>query len=177
MAELGFSFDPNSVEPAADMSAMPNGEYVAMIIDSEVVTAKSGNGKYLKLTFQVIEGEYSKRYVWHNLNLWNNNETAAKIAAQQLAAISIAVDHMGQVVDSAELHNKPMVIKVAFIPPSDGYKEKNEIKAFKKLDGAQQPQVAMQQQAAQPQTQQAGPLAGAVVQNAAAGSDKPMWAR
>lgn len=141
MANLGYEFDPNSVEPAGDMSALPTGEYVAMIIDSEVKQTKDGMGRYLALTLQVIEGPFENRHIWHNLNLWSQNETASRISQQQLSAICAAIGHSSAVQDSEVLHNKAMVIKCNYVPANaqKGYSEKNEVKSFKRLEGAQQP--------------------------------------
>lgn len=164
MANLGYEFDPNSVEPAGDMSALPSGEYVAMIIDSEVKQTKDGMGRYLALTLQVIEGPFENRHIWHNLNLWSQNETASRISQQQLSAICAAVGYTSAVRDSEVLHNKAMVIKVNYVPANvqKGYNEKNEVKSFKRLEGVQQ-QTAFQQpgytapiQPARPPVQPAG---------------------
>jgi len=68
-------------------------------------------GKYLALTFQIVEGEYRKRQLWHNLNMVNKNEIAVKIAKAELSSICRAVDVMTPQ-DSGELHNLPMTIEV-----------------------------------------------------------------
>ena len=43
MAELGYDFDPNSV-PEDDLTfkPMPAGDYEMQVIESDVITAKSG---------------------------------------------------------------------------------------------------------------------------------------
>ena len=108
MAE--FAFDPATVEESPrDFSALPAGKYLALITESEIKKTKAGDGEYLALTFQVIDGEFKNRLVWHNLNMVNKNETAVNIARSELKAIcdSIAV---GAFKDTWELHGKPMVI-------------------------------------------------------------------
>ena len=41
---------------------------------------KTGNGQYLQLAFEIIEGEYKNRKVWARLNLENANADAVRIA-------------------------------------------------------------------------------------------------
>jgi len=49
-----------------------------MITDSEMKPTRNGDGRYLQLTFQILEGPYKNRFVWARLNLHNANETAVK---------------------------------------------------------------------------------------------------
>lgn len=107
-----LDFDPQSVEPAADFDTIPAGEYVAVIEADERKTANSGNGDYLALTLQIVDGKYAGRKIWHNLNLWNSNEQAATISQRQLRSICDAVGIRTQLKDSGELHGKPMTIVV-----------------------------------------------------------------
>ena len=51
-------FDANTVEPNADFEPIPAGKYLAAITDSVMKPTKSGNGNYLELTFQILEGEF-----------------------------------------------------------------------------------------------------------------------
>lgn len=135
MAYLG-SFDANTVEPA-DFSALPAGDYSVLISSSEWKSAKSG-GQYLALTLQVLEGAHAGRFLWHNLNLNHSNAQASEIAQRELSAICRAVGRF-QINDSEELHNIPMIVKVAYIPPKDQWPEKNQIKQWKPAGSAAQP--------------------------------------
>ena len=135
MAYLG-SFDANTVEPA-DFSALPAGDYSVLISSSEWKPAKSG-GQYLSLTLQVLEGPHQGRFLWHNLNLNHPTEHAAEIAQRELSAICRAVGRM-TIEDSEQLHDIPMIVKVAYIPPKDQWPEKNQIKQWKPAGSAAQP--------------------------------------
>ena len=110
MAHLN-NFNANEVEPALNFEPIPAGKYLAAITDSELKSTKSGSGRYLQLTFTIIEGEYKNRVLWARLNLENPNATAVKIARSELSAICRAVGVM-QPRDSIELHNIPLVIAV-----------------------------------------------------------------
>ena len=131
MAYLG-SFDANTVEPA-DFSALPAGDYSVLISSSEWKPAKSG-GQYLALTLQVLEGAHAGRFLWHNLNLNHSNAQASEIAQRELSAICRAVGRM-TIEDSEQLHDIPMIVKVAYIPPKDQWPEKNQIKQWRPMNG------------------------------------------
>jgi hypothetical protein len=132
MADLR-GFDANKVEPTTAYEPVPAGKYPAMITASELKPNKAGTGQYLELTFTIIEGEYKNRTLWGRLNLVNPNELAMKIAQAELSAICRAVGVMAPN-DSVELHNLPLVIKVACKKRKDNDEITNEIKAFEKRE-------------------------------------------
>ena len=132
MANLN-GFNANAVEPMTDFEPIPAGKYQAVINKSEMKTTKSGNGSYLELTFQVIEGQYKNRLLWSRLNLNNPNELAVKIARAELAAVCRAIGVM-EPKDSCELHNLPLVISVKQKTDSDG-EVRNEVKGYSKREG------------------------------------------
>ena len=90
MANLN-GFNANNVDPATDFEPIPTGKYLAVITDSEMKPTKSGSGRYLELTFQVIDGPHKNRLLWSRLNLENPNELAMQIAQGELSAICRAV--------------------------------------------------------------------------------------
>ena len=103
-------FNANEVEPA-DFDALPSGKYLAMITESEMKPTSAGTGRYLQLTFQVLDGPCRNRRVWARLNLENPNAQAVQIARGELSAICRAVGVMTPK-DSCELHNLPLIISV-----------------------------------------------------------------
>lgn len=132
---MQLNFNAATVDPSSSFDPIPSGWYVAEIIESEEKDTKSGNGSYLQLTFKVIEGEYSERQIWARLNLNNPNSTAVEIAQKDLSAICHAVNEMN-LTDSAQLHGKPMRIKVSVRPASGDYDASNEIKGYEPLNGS-----------------------------------------
>ena len=127
MAYIG-SFDANQIEPA-DFSALPAGDYTALIANSEWRDSKAGV-QYLALTLQIIEGAHQGRFLWHNLNLNHPTAQAAEIAQRELSAICRATGQMA-ISDSEQLHNIPVIVKVAYVPAKGEWPEKNQIKAWK----------------------------------------------
>lgn len=133
MANLN-GFNANNVEPSTDFDAIPAGKYAAVITGSEMKPTKAGNGSFLELTFQVIEGEFKGRQLWARLNLDNPNPLAVKIARGELSAVCRAVGVM-EPKDSCELHNLPLVIAVKQKADADG-EVRNEIKGYARREGA-----------------------------------------
>jgi hypothetical protein len=131
-------FNANNVEPAADFEPIPAGKYTAVITQSEMKSTKSGNGSFLELTFQVIEGEFKGRNLWARLNLDNPNEIAVKIARAELSALCRAVGVL-EPKDSVELHNLPLVISVKQKAREDTGEITNEVKGFAKREAASTP--------------------------------------
>jgi hypothetical protein len=136
MSELHFN--AYDVEPATEFMPLPNGQYVAVIGESDRKKTKSGSGEYLELVFVVLEGEYTNRKVWTRLNIVNRNPVAQQIANGHLSCICRAVGVM-RPVDSAELHNIPLKITVTCKPRGDGNGLTNDISHFGPVDGATDP--------------------------------------
>lgn len=132
MAQLG-NFNPDQVQDDA-RELLPPGQYVAQIIESDVVATKSGSGQMLKLTFEIVDGPLTKRRIWENLNIQNQNAVTQDIAQKSLKRICVAVGHSGVLTDSETLHFKPMRIRVAVEADKSGqYGDQNRIKGYEGL--------------------------------------------
>lgn len=161
MADLGQSFDPSTV-PAGDrdFDTIPAGQYQAQIVDSEVVPTKARTGTMLKLTWEIMTGQFERRKVFEQLNIQNASAKAQEIGQRELASICEAIG-VGVIKNSDELHFKPVLIRVA-IEKQEGFDDKNVVKRVKPLSGnaappsraaAQPAQAANAQPAATPQPQ------------------------
>jgi len=128
MANLN-GFNAHEVEPASEFEPLPAGKYLAAIMESEQKPTKGGDGSYLQLTFQVLEGSHKGRNVWARLNLHNPSATAVKIARGELSAICRAVGVMTPR-DSVELHNLPLLLTVKCKNREDNGELTNEIKGY-----------------------------------------------
>ncbi len=132
MAQLGGTFDASQVDPNQPHEALPPGDYRVQIIASEMRVTKAGNGQYLWMELEVLDGVMAGKKLFDRLNLVNPNRQAEEIAQRTLSAICHAVGRM-QVADSEELHFKPMVVKVAV--DKEGY---NQTKGYKAVANAAQ---------------------------------------
>ena len=128
MANL-TGFDANEVEPNVAFEPIPAGSYMVVITETEMKETKSGDGHYLEIEMEVIEGEYKGQRLWDRLNIDNPNEKATAIARGQLSAICRAVGVM-QPKDSLELHNLPLVVGVKLQKRADNGELANVIKSY-----------------------------------------------
>ena len=128
MADL-HGFDANQVEPSQDFEPIPAGKYLAVVTESEMKPTKAGNGQYLQLTFEVLDGPYKGRKLWARLNLDNPNAQAVQIARAELSAVCRAVGVLAPK-DSAELHDLPLVIHVKCRKREDTGEITNEIRGY-----------------------------------------------
>lgn len=115
MAQLNF--DASKVEPNGDFSDLPAADYICVISKSEMKNTKTGDGEFLSLAFDVIDGQYAGRKLFTNLNLVNKNTQTVEIAQKSLSSICRAVGVLTPK-DSEELHDRPIKVTVK-------YKEKN----------------------------------------------------
>lgn len=134
MAQLNFSAE--GIDIRSNYEAIPAGDYESMVTASEMKSTKDGTGQYLELTVEIQSGQFQGRRLFDRLNLSNRNPKAVEIAQKQLAQLCHATGVL-QVQDSQQLHNRPMVMKVAVKnDPERG--PSNEIKGYKAKGAAQQ---------------------------------------
>ncbi len=139
MANLS-GFNANEVPENEGFDPIPAGEYVVAIVDSEQKQTSSGNGSYLKLAFQVLEGQHKGRKLFENLNLDNPNAQAVQIARGTLSSICRATGVM-EPKDSVELHNIPILAKVGMRKREDTGEMQNRITKYSKKGQAATPQT------------------------------------
>lgn len=151
-----MDFNAANVEPNSPFEPIPNDKYRAAITESEIKPTKNGNGRYLQLVWEVLEGPFKGRKIWDRLNIDNPNQQAQEIAQRTLSAICRAAGVL-HVKDSQQLHDKPVFITVV-VKQDSGYEPRNDIKKYEPVEGA----------AAQPAAATAAPAATA---------SAPAWAR
>lgn len=126
-----LNFDPSQYQPMKEREPVPNGQYRAQIIESEMKRTKKGDGHGLNLTWQIIEGEYKGQYIWNQLNLDNPNQQAVDIAQRELTSICLAAG-VGALRNSAQLHDKPVLITVRIEQKDQKYAPKNKITKYER---------------------------------------------
>jgi hypothetical protein len=147
MANLGETFNPDEV-PEDEFEPIPAGDYLVQIVESEIGPTKSGNGQILKLTLEILSGEYERRRIWERINIVNQNPDAQRIAQQQLKKLCDALG-TGPIQDSEELHFKPVNIHVEIRQDKSGqYGPQNVIRKFWPADGAEPAKPVTQRQSA-----------------------------
>jgi hypothetical protein len=129
-----LNFDPRTVAPEAPRAPIPAGVYLAHIIESDVVATQAG-GQMLKLTHEVLDGQFKGRRVWSQINIRNSSAEAERIGQAQLSALCHAINHLAQLTDSAVLHMKPLKVRVTIKPAGldrNGVHrdERNEVRGY-----------------------------------------------
>jgi hypothetical protein len=131
MAQLDEQFDATQTESnQAKFDVIPVGEYVAMIIDSDLKENSKGTGTYLKWDWMIAEGEYENRHVFEQTTWKHTNPKPEQIGRAQFGDICRACNVLAPS-DTGELHQIPCIIKVAIERDASGqYPDKNVIKAY-----------------------------------------------
>jgi hypothetical protein len=145
-ANFGNYYNPNEVEANAGFEKLPDGEYSAIVKESEVVPTKDGSGQIFKATFEIIEGPCQGRTLINNYNIMNKNEQAAAIGRGQLKHLC-EMCGKPHATDGAEIQNIPVVIVVGAQKNNPEY---NDLKNVKKYMGV----GASSNQASDPPAQQ-----------------------
>ena len=140
-----LNFDARTVAPNEAFEPIPAGWYNGKIVESEMKATANGQGAFLALTIQIIDGQYANRKVFDRLNLQNQNAVAQEIAYRTLSAICHATGVI-QVTDSSQLHGIPMQVKVSLRPAGPGndgkmYEANNEVKGYKPTEDRKAPAV------------------------------------
>ncbi len=130
-----INFDSRSVVPSTGASdPIPAGWYIVAADESELKPTSSGDGAYIKFRFNVLDGKYTGRKLFVNLNVKNANAQAQEIAYRDLAAICHAVGLVGMVPDTEMIHGRPLKVRVKIRPATDKYEAQNDITAYRNVN-------------------------------------------
>lgn len=125
MGNLGF--DASEYE-YNDRSPLAPGWYNAHVKDTQLEDNKTKTGKILKITYEVSDGEYKGRQFWDNLNVFNANAQAEKIARGELNRLCKAVGVKAQ--NHEDLRFKKAQFKLD-VKKEENYDAKNVVKDIK----------------------------------------------
>lgn len=137
---MKLNFDATTVTPAGTYEVLPAGEYPVTIARVEIKPTKKGDGQYLEVEMDIQSDEHRGRKLFDRLNLWNPNPQTVEIAQRQLSAICHASGRL-QVEDSDELVGATMIARV-IVKTDPEYGDRNEIRAYKALQGFAQQAAA-----------------------------------
>ena len=143
MASLAGMYDKNDKPQENDFNVLPAGDYTVMITASNVLPIKSGKGRQIALEMDIIEGQYKGRKLFENLCTEHESEQVQAIARGKFASLRKALGVREDASDTTQLHNIRVVanVRVKDSKKSPGEKE-NEIKSYKSIAEAKQPQPA-----------------------------------
>ena len=126
---------PNTIDCTADTSSgdfefkpLPDGDYLAHVIEDEMKTTKAGNGQYLELKFETLENPKGT-WIFDRLNVVNPNAVAVEISERQLTALGKAAG-LETLTDSSQLRGIPVIVQVK-TEKSAEYGDKNVVVTYK----------------------------------------------
>ena len=146
MTRLNQTYNVNDLPEGNNFEPIPPGWYNVTIVDVELKETKAGTGEYLAFQFTVDNEQYSNRVIFTNLNISNPSPKAEEIGRRQLGDVARAIGIV-TVTDTEDFINKSLLIKDS-IKKDDYFGDRNEVKAFKRLENlrAQAPQQSQQSQ-------------------------------
>jgi hypothetical protein len=128
---MSFDLDvaiANLPEPD-DYEPIPEGTYQAHIIEATTSVPKSGNGKMLKLLWEIVSGEYEKRRIYQYVCYEHSNPDTQRFAQQMLKSICWALGMFdGSLKDTDKLIFQPMSVKVGISKGDGDFGPSNKIK-------------------------------------------------
>lgn len=131
MGDISDIIDDLNVPPTSgEFEPLPPGKYLAQVVDHVVKETKSGNGKYLTVTWEILDESHKGRKIFNNFNILNPNEKAQAIARGQLSALAKACGLSAIPEKGADLWGIPHYIKLGLDNPTPGYQQKNIVKGF-----------------------------------------------
>lgn len=121
-------------ESEVSYDLLPAGWYTARIGDVVLKDTKSGNGKYLAITYDIVGPSHQGRKAFCNFNIKNASADAERIGRQQLGELMRA-SGLSEMRGTECLINRQCQIKVTVKPADGQYEARNEVKGFKAADG------------------------------------------
>lgn len=127
---MGLLPNTENIEDGGGFEPLPKGKYVAVITETVQAESKAGD-PMLKVTLEVIEGQYTGRKIFDQFMLQHPNEKAQLIGLQRLKSIRLAVGKPNSV-EEADLWDTPLEIGLK-VEESDGYAPRNSVTFYKGL--------------------------------------------
>lgn len=139
LSDLYDNYDPNMSTDRPNMDPVPAAEYAVQVTEAKRIDKDNGDGM-LKLTFQILEGEFEGRYLWENLNLRHSNPMAQEISQRSFTELWRDAMRLPHVPDmAADLEFKPIRARVGVEKRKDTGELQNRIKKYMPISGAATP--------------------------------------
>jgi hypothetical protein len=131
-------FQNNQVEKRENnFELIPASTYLAHVIQSDVKPTSTG-GEYIELVWEILsEGPFRNRRIWDRINIKNKSQVAERIGQQSLRELNEALG-LERLEDTAQLHNKPVMIRTGIERDKEGkHEDKAVVKGYKPAQGTQ----------------------------------------
>jgi len=129
---VAFNHIIGEYERQNNFDPIPKGTYKTKISLAEIKQNRQQTGNVLKLTFDIIAGDYEGRKIFENLNIKHPNADTVKIAYNNINGIGKAIG-LSAVTDTNQLLNKPLMIDVG--QKEEQGKVRNRIYGYESIAG------------------------------------------
>ena len=129
-----LDFDATNVEPSAPLDVVPAGKYPCRISQTEIKETKSGTGRYLQLTLDLIEGPFKGTSCSTGSISGTATPRPRRSPSKTLSAICHAVGVL-KVRNHEEFRNKVVQVKVT-TRNDPQYGESNEVKGYEAIEAS-----------------------------------------
>lgn len=160
----GVDIENTTVEERS-YEPLPAGDYLVQATEGAVVRKDNGNAM-IKLTFEIMDGEYERRKLFENLNIRHSNPTTQRIATERLTQFwRDALGQHGNPPNVDDLLFRPVVVTVVVkADKADPKVLRNNIVKIRSASGDAPPK------------QEARPAAAPAARSApAASGNRPSW--
>ena len=128
---MEFTFSTTDVDTSDNYGLLPKGDYIACAVAAEVKTTKSGEGQFLEVRFQILEGSYKGRTIFDRYIFKNPSAEAEKIGKQQLARFLEAIGKQ-HIRDTQEVLDIPLVLSIGTTTRKDNGEDTNRVVKYSK---------------------------------------------
>lgn len=95
MPAIDFDVTEYEAQPVrSTWDPLPPGDYTACVTSTDLKATKAGNGEYIELTIEIMDGDYSGRKIWERLNIKSHSDQAMQIARSQLNQLATALNQL-----------------------------------------------------------------------------------
>ena len=108
---------------------VPPGQYVVINRAASLETTTNGNGNYVKIDHEIVEGQYAGRHIFNNINFKNPNPTAVNIGKQRLKELTLALGIHALTDTDQLISDTPIVVDVT-VEKTEGYDPQNRVKRY-----------------------------------------------
>lgn len=130
MAKLNLDLTANKISSPSLFTTVPEGEYSVVVSHAEVKENKAGNGHYIEVGYEVVEGNLSGALIRDILNISNVNKDSERIGLDRLKTIATytGAKNPNKIADTADFMNKK-AFRVLVKLEDDGQYKNNRVKA------------------------------------------------
>lgn len=125
-----FGFDQRDYQKGSTrFPPVPEDIYTIAAVEAEKVPTKRGDGEMIKVKFEITQGAFTGRKVWHYFNLNNPNKEAERIGREQILSWTAACGRPASG-DTDEVISTECQAKIVIVEGRGDFGPSNKIRYF-----------------------------------------------